>query len=316
MGFAQGANIRVRSAFETTVGTPPAGGSTWFVCPIVSHSLGQQRDLIESNLLGQGRETFDPVPDVANNDGNIVVPVDLRNFGRWLKLFMGSPTTTTVSTDKQHVFTSGAATLPSLSMEVGNPEVPAYTTHYGMRANTMEISLQRSGLLDATIGVYAIGETAVAATGQTGSTPTSLAVTQFGQATGQIKKDGTQIGSIVEAKFSISNEMDKIETIQPNGQIEDSVPGQFKASGSITALFKDTVLLNAATASPPTPIDLSFGWTVGTYSLIFDMPRVFLPQPKRPVDGPKGIRATFDWRASGQNGNALTATLLNDVASY
>ena len=46
--------------------------------------------------LGYGREALPPSRDVINNDGDVVVPIDLRNFGNWLKLFMGQPTTTTV----------------------------------------------------------------------------------------------------------------------------------------------------------------------------------------------------------------------------
>jgi hypothetical protein len=53
---ARGANARVITAFETTVGAPPAINTGWTLTPIVSHSLGEERPLIESNLLGQGRE--------------------------------------------------------------------------------------------------------------------------------------------------------------------------------------------------------------------------------------------------------------------
>jgi hypothetical protein len=44
-----------------------------------------------------------------------------------------------------HVFVTGASTLPSVSIEDGNPEIPSYSTHYGARGNTMRIQMQRSG---------------------------------------------------------------------------------------------------------------------------------------------------------------------------
>ena len=46
------------------------------------------------------------------------------------------------------------------------------------------------------------------------------------------------------------------------------------------------------------------------------MERVFLPKAKRPITGPAGIQASFDWQGSGADGHVVTAELVNDVASY
>ena len=124
---ARGSNARVVAAFEDTPGTVPANSVSWFNVPLVSHSLGEERPLIESDLLGMGREMQDPTQDVATNDGDVVVPVDVRNFGRWLRLFFGDPTTSGASGTFTHVFKSGAVVLPSMSIEVGAPEVPAFS---------------------------------------------------------------------------------------------------------------------------------------------------------------------------------------------
>ena len=64
------------------------------------------------------------------------------------------------------------------------------------------------------------------------------------------------------------------------------------------------------------PANVTLGWTQDGGSLLFTLPRVFLPKPKRQVTGPKGIQATFNYQASGANGAQLTTTLVNDVASY
>jgi len=139
---ARGSNAKVIGAFETTPGAVPATNGGWFGLPIVSHSLGEERPLIASDLLGQGREMQDPTPDVATNDGDIVVPVDARNFGRWLKLFFGDAAVTGNATDGYtHTFTSGAQVLPSMSIEVGSPEVPAYAVNRGARGNQLRIGM-------------------------------------------------------------------------------------------------------------------------------------------------------------------------------
>lgn len=416
---ARGANARLHGKFETTYATPPAGNYNQF--PFVSCNLGPEQGLIESDLLGQGRESLDPTLDVVNNDGDLVVPVDARAFGHWLRLLLGDPvsaagaaatgsitfstqpaadstitingvvftfkasgatgnqinigatlsdtidaivtalnasvstavddatyskTGTTILTvthdaaglggnaftlaagagsngtvsgatltggTQAHTFTSGEDSLPSISLEVALPDVPSYEMNYGARGNTMRIELTRRGLLNATIGLIAKGANDVAVTSGAG-TPVAIEVARFAQATGEITQDGVQLGSVVGATLAYSNNLDKVETIAPDGEIEDADPGMSTASGSLTVRFKDHVLMDKATGRDP--VELTFGWTFEDFSLLFTLERVFLPRPKRPITGPNGVQATFDWQGSGAAGNVLTAELTNDVASY
>lgn len=312
MARALGANAKVAGVFETTPGVTPTTG--FFSIPLASHSLGEERPLIASDLLGLGREPQDPIADVATNTGDIVVPVDVRNIGHWLKLAFGNPTSAAgTGSEEVHTFSSGAAQLPSMSIEIGAPEVPAYSTQYGARLNQLKISLARSGLLNATCSLICIGETAPVNTTAMAS-PTALQVLRFAQATGSITKDGTPLASVVGADLTFSNNLEAVETIKADGRIEDSDPGMVMASGSLTVRFKDTVLM--AAASSGTPCALSFGWTNGVHSLLFNLPRVFLPPAKRPISGPKGIQAQFNWQASGALAASMTAVLTNDVPSY
>ncbi len=157
MARARGANAVMAAAFESTYGTAP--GSGYKKLPFVSSELGDEQNLIASDLLGYGREPLPPSRDVVNNEGDVVVPVDLRNFGTWLKLLMGAPTSVEDTGVFTHTFVSGALTLPSMAIEIGMPEVPSYGMNVGVRANAIKIQLQRSGLLNATMSLIAQGET-------------------------------------------------------------------------------------------------------------------------------------------------------------
>ncbi len=137
------------AAFEASYGTPPASG--YKRLPFVSSALGDEQNLIASDLLGYGREPQPPSHDVINNEGDVVVPVDLRNFGYWLKLLLGAPTSVDNSGVFTHTFVSSALVLPSMAIEIGMPEVPSYGMNFGLRANTMKLQLQQSGLLNATM---------------------------------------------------------------------------------------------------------------------------------------------------------------------
>ena len=244
MPRAIGANSKLHMAVETTYGTPPASG--FHKLPFVSSGLGDEQNLIESDLLGLGREPLPPTRDVVNNEGDVVVPVDLRNFGYWLKLLFGVPTTTGNAPDYVHTFTSGAPALPSMAIEIRLPEVPSYGMNVGARANTMRIQMQRSGLLNATISLIAQGETRSTSPGA--GVAAEAAIARFSQFTGEIKREGTALGHVVSAELSYSNNLDKVEVIRPDGRIEDADPAMVAATGNIVVRFADTTLLDQAVA--------------------------------------------------------------------
>jgi len=415
---ARGANALLAAKFESVYGTPPAGN--YVLLPFVQSNMGEEQGLLEDDLLGTGREPLDPELDVANNNGDITVPVDVRGIGYWLKLLFGAPvsaagtvaatgtltfsaqpavdstvtiagtaftfkasgatgsqvniganvgaTVTALATalnasgvagvavatysaggsvltvthdtpgaagnaftlaagvgsnatpsgatlgggTNTHTFTSGEDELPSLALEIGMPDVPSFGMNFGVRGNTIQIGMSRRGKLNARIGLIAQGEDIDDSTGA--GTPTRFLVTRLAQATGQITKDGVQLASVVEAEVNYSNNLDPVETIRPDGRIEDADPAKSTGTGNVKMRFADHTMLDAATGRDP--VALTFGWAFDNYSLLFTYERVFLPKVKRPIEGPGGIMATFQWQASGADGHVLSVVLVNDLTGY
>jgi hypothetical protein len=214
-----------------------------------------------------------------------------------------------------HTFVSGALTLPSMSIEVGMPEVPSYGMNVGVRANSMKIQLQRSGLLNATMSLIAQGETKASSSGA--GSPTEASIERFSQFTGEIKRNATALGQIVSAELTYTNNLDKVEVIRPDGRIEDADPAMVGLTGTVTIRFADTVLLDQAVAG--TPCELSFGWAINAdKSLIFTLHEVYLPKPKQPITGPGGVQASFAFQAAEDPvlQKTMTAALVNDVTAY
>ena len=121
MARAQGARARMALAFETTYGTPPGSGYTRM--PFASTSLGAEQPLLNSELLGYGRDPLAPVKDAVTADGDVVVPIDAEAFGFWLKAAFGAPVTTGSSPGPYtHTFQSGSWTLPRPRIEIGGPQ--------------------------------------------------------------------------------------------------------------------------------------------------------------------------------------------------
>jgi hypothetical protein len=312
MARAYGANTQLVGKFESSYGTPPSGD--YIKLPFVSSDLGSEQGLIASDLLGQGRDPSQPIRDVIRVEGNVVVPVDLRNFGYWLKALLGAPNTTG-DDPYAHTFVSGAAVLPSLALEIGMLDIPAFFTNAGVRANSLQLGFARSGAANATINCIAQGEERAGISG--GGTPTVASLTRFNQFQGSIKKDSVALGNVTGAQLTYSNNLERIETIRSDGKIEGADPTIAGLMGNIEVRFADTALIDAATNN--TPIELEFAYTIDEdFSLIFTAHEVYLPKPKLAVSGPGGIQANFDWQAAKATSPArmLTVVLNNDVESY
>lgn len=319
MARAYGANTKLSGALETEYGTPPAQG-VYLQLPFVSMTYGSEQGLLPSDLLGQGRDPLQPSRDVIRVDGDLVAPVDLRYFGYYLKCLFGAPVTTEgVGGDAgkfTHVFKSGAAAVPSMAMELGFPEVPAFFTKVGTVFDAMQIPFARSGNANATFTLIGQGETkaSASAVGEVNSLP----ITRFSQFQGYVKKGATLLGNLTAASLGYSNKCERVETIRPDGKIEGADPAGATLTGNITVRFADTVLIDAATDG--TPISLEFGYQIDADRFIkFEAHEIYLPKPKLPVSGPGGIEASFEYqgaKASDAPNRMLTVTLKNDVSEY
>lgn len=312
MARAVGARAQVALAFESTYGTAPVSG--YSLMPFASATLAMSQPLIDNELLGYGRDPLAPQRDAVTADGNAVVPIDSDGIGYWLKLLFGQPVTTG-TTPKTHTFNSGSWTLPSASIEIGNPEVPEFRMYSGVMADTLDFTMQRSGLLQATIGLIAQGEVANTAT-QAG-TPAAIALQRFGHFNGSIKRNTVLLGNIVSGEVNYSNNLDRVETIRSDGKIDGLMTGMASLKGKMVTRFADTVLKTQALNGQA--CDLEFNWTIGANaSLKLTAHAVYLPVPRVEISGPQGIQAEFDWQGAlaASPARMCTAVLVNTVASY
>jgi len=216
-----------------------------------------------------------------------------------------------------HVFVSGVVDLPSASIEIGMTDVEQFFMNYGVMANTFSIPMQRSGLLNATIGLMAQGERTP--TGSTGAgTPTELVIERFAQGQGYLKRDGVPLARVQSGTPKFSNEMEADESIRPDGRIGGADAGQLTGGiDNLTVRFGDPTLYNLAIAK--TPLELSFGWQISaTKKLTCVYHRVILPKSKLPISGPKGIQASYNAMIERHPTllRSATITLVNDFASY
>lgn len=312
MARQTGSTAQLAGAFETTYGTPPATG--YKLLPFTAETLGTAQPLLDSEVLGQGRDPLAPVKDTVTTDGDVTIPLDVENLGFWLKGAFGSPTTTG-TTPKVHTFASGAMTLPSMALEVQMPSIPSFEMFAGITVNEISFTMGVSGLLTASVRLMGQGSTRVAATAA--GTPTSYAFQRFGQFHGTIQRNGASLASITSASVTYTNGLDAVRTIRADGKIDGLDVGMASLRGTITARFTDTTLIDQAIAG--TPCELIFGHEISASAKwALTAHAVYLPRPRTSITGPNGVEVSFDWQAAKAASPArmATAVLTNSVTSY
>jgi len=311
MPRATGSTAQLLALQEAEYGQAAAGD--YAQLPFIRCDLGAEQPFEEDDVLGLGRKPAAPSRGLISDEGEIAIPVDLRNIGLWLKGLLGAPATSG-DPDRTHIFAGGGDTLPSFTIEIGHTNVPRYFTHVGCMVGSLAFAWSPGGRAMATARVIAQGESNAAAS--TGGTPTTRAFQRFHQFQGSILHGDAALAHITAAEVTIDNRLDPVRAIRSDGKIDGIDPGVLAISGRITARFADMTLIDAATGD--TPIDLTLGWSLdASKALTIALPAVHLPLPRMPISGPAGVEATFDFQAATPDGSdPITITLKNDVATY
>lgn len=215
-----------------------------------------------------------------------------------------------------HTFVTGASSLPTESIEVGLPEVPEFAMNFGTAANTLALPVQRSGQVNATVGLMAQGETI--ATSTQGGTPTELAVQRFSAFSGSISRLGVPLADLTGGAFNFSNGMDAVEVLRGDGRVGGFDSGKATIGGQLDIRYgsRDLQVL----AENGTAVDLEHRWYVpGTiFSLRIIAHEAYLPKAKHPLTNGGAVLAGYAWQGAknATAGRAGTIVLTNDVANY
>lgn len=311
---AQGSAFKLYGKVEATEGTAPTGN--WDQFPCFSFGLTATQDLQQDNVLSSGttRDAGDPLFGLIRVEGTTRVPIETVHFGRWLRLLMGSPTTTG-TTNYTHTFKSGATSLPSFSFEKAFPDITRYEVVKGVRANTLQVSMTPDGAAAATVGLMGLSETTGSSSGA--GTPVVTSYTRFHAVNGSISKGGSALAAVTAGEFTISNDMEMVPAIRSDYAMEGIDFGQSGASGTLTLRFKDHTL--RTDANNRTSVALAYALTIdANTSVTFNFPRAFLAAQGNPIEGPRGVSQQFRFVAAWDTtaATAVSVVYKNAVASY
>ena len=320
----RGRSSRLYGKFQSAFDTPASGDFQAF--NFYSESLAAADTLQDDRELGaevdNDRDATDPAPGLQSASGSIEVPADLNQLLFWLRLAFGDPATTDEDPNFTHVFTSGAALLPSASLEIPlNSNRFKLATGVSVNAMTFGVS-KESGY--RTFSVDVMARTCALAGATAAGTPSSLpARAKVPASIGVVRLNSVISGAIVGGDFTLNNNLEAINYADDAASASAHEPGDFAFSGSPRLRFKRGAALNGALdifADEATPFDLEVEYALGAnQSLLIKAPRCFAPKTTPviagagPVDfepaGPIMAKQT----TGGSAAPAVTVTLKNQL---
>ncbi len=315
--IAVGARTKVLMDVETSYGVDPTtpGG---VLLPINSFSLKPSR---AKNTPGTLTGRYDPAEPFDGNlevSGGVVVPVDARAFGHWLRAMFGAPATTGTGEPAAAPFThvwKSNKDMPSLVMQATYGDI--YGQFVGCKVSSLAMQAGGDGELTATVNM--LGRDADYVDADYNASAPSVAMKRFNNFQGSLLSGGAEIGVVTDCSLNIDFGLDSsIRKLGDKGRVYDLPQGVMAVTGSLTVFITDKTLLMKAKNSEELSLDLSFAIDEGN-KLTFSVPEVQLSYDGPTVDGPTGIKMDQSFSAyfnDNADNASVVVTLVNDVESY
>lgn len=309
-----------RMAFANEPGAYGVAASTGYRYGFYYESSLRETKPIEPDpVIGAGlnnfRDASAPAPSQSEHGGSVSVPVCLNQFGDWLKMVLGAPSTSG-STNFTHVFTSGKLTLPTNTIEM-NPIAGDFRQHVGLAARSLRFDFAGgNGNQRAEIDMLGYGETLLGSTGA--GTPTAARAYDPIKATGAaVFLGGTQVGVLLSANIVYETGLVQDRYIDASDKFGAAILAeQAQLSGELRVRYTGPTFDAAAVAETDQALEIRMIRGANN-SLVLAAPAARLGRSGVPIGGPGGIEQTIPFRCAQTSGAPmLTATLKNQIATY
>jgi len=315
--IARGYKTQCLLDYEASFGTAPATPAG-VLLPINSFGVNVSRNKNSAETLTGRRDPVEPFDGNVEVSGDVVVPVDLRAFPYWLKLLLGAPTTTGSAAPYTHVFKVGD-TNPSgiLQCKYGTDPV-TYGLFNGAKVSSLSLTAGGDEELTATLSIA--GRNAEYSTTNYDANAQSVVLKRLNNFQAKLKKNGSDFATVTQFDITIDNGLDtSIRTIGGEGMVYDIPEGIMSVTGTMTTLFTDLTMINAAKNSTEMSLELSFAID-NDNSLTILLPEVQSQYQGPQVEGATGITVESQFVAyfndDTTNNSCVVITVKNDVDSY
>lgn len=295
MANATSANTKIGLIKEVTFGTtPPTPELT--AQRFATASFGVTKaELLDNSITGSRDYSYVNTGNSAIQ-GSIGGPLAHDNYDTLMEsLMFGSFITNTLK---------NGSTRVSLTVEVGNPDVPSYRQYAGCIVNSMTVNAPVDGNAEISFELNGLTETVGVATIDTNGTYTDQAVRQpFTHCGGLISEGGSPIAYVNGVQFTATNNLSP-QYYWGTCATGDLNTGRFDVTGTLDVFFASNDMYNKFKNS--TYSSLSFTLTDSSAkTLTFNLPKIMYTGADMPVSGDGPIVISMPFRAvKDQTANA------------
>lgn len=286
MTIATGSRHNLSYVVEATFGTTPS--SPGFT-PIrhTGTTLGLSKDAVESEELREDRQ-------VAHfRHGNKSVTGDINfelSYGGLDALLEA----TLCGTWATNVLKAGT-TRRSYTVERHHQDIGKYLRSTGCQFNTMSLSVAPNSMVTGSFGIIGSGfSTSGSALGSATYSAESTTA-PFDSFSGSITEGGSAIAIITALELNIDNGMEALYVVGSADTLLPSI-GKSSVTGSVTAYFENTALLDKFVAETTSAIQFTLTDAAGNDYIVL-LPKVKYNSGNPEVSGPGAITVTLDFVA-------------------
>lgn len=282
---------------------------------------GQTRSRPQDNILNGGMQNLsdptEPAPGLPEHRIEIEAPLCIAQLPFWLRAFFGAPATTGAPSDYTHIFRSGAAVLPYVSIQ-HQRQASDFARHLGCVGESFRIKLdpEADGFGRVMMSFIGISETQASATGL-GTVTAAPTLDRPAERLANILYNAVSGGVVMSGEINFKRKLKRVRVADATGLPRAiQYDGKSELTGSLRCRYENRTMLNDAIANTERALVMELLRT-SVRGIRMTVAHGLLDEVPVGADGPDGVE--IDIPLTGfQNASdaALQVTALSSVASF
>lgn len=263
--YSSGSTVGWRYVVEVTFGTTPASGWKYLRCKTSKMTL--KKDTYTSDEIRSDRAVTDLRHGMRKVEGALDGELSLGAFDDLLMWALQDSATASGSM-------MTGTTLKTFSLEQQFTDLPQYRVFAGCAVSKLKVSAKPGSLVEVSFDIIGKDSPAISGTPAAGSTTAAPTNSPLSYANGSIYEGGTVIAYVTGVDFELDNGLGTVGVIGSD-TTPDIFNGRSTIKGTVTALFKDAIMLNKFMNETESSLQLTFtDLSAPTTGYTFTMPRL------------------------------------------